>query len=179
MPQPASAATQRAADPAAQHAAAVVSTRFWSPQYIWDFIDFVRHVYAKAVVLHCLIRNLPSELDSAVPQTITVTPEGNVAIQRMRIADAFLDLVSSETTLRENNLKEIEGGTVLESQVTANMKGSSAEEVAGRVLSQPSLYGLQGPTISPIFWKWDGKVTAEYYAKVICVPKKALYKSIQ
>ncbi|XP_072086425.1 ATP phosphoribosyltransferase 2, chloroplastic-like [Arachis hypogaea] len=63
--------------------------------------------------------------------------------------------------------------------VTANMKGSSAEEVAGRVLSQPSLYGLQGPTISPIFWKWDGKVTAEYYAKVICVPKKALYKSIQ
>ncbi|MCI15114.1 ATP phosphoribosyltransferase [Trifolium medium] len=99
----------------------------------------------------------------------------------MGIADAILDLVSSGTTLKENNLKEIEGGVVLESQaalvasrksligrkgvletthemlerleahlratgqftVTANMRGSSAEEVAERVLSQPSLSGLQ------------------------------------
>ncbi|MED6143149.1 ATP phosphoribosyltransferase 2, chloroplastic [Stylosanthes scabra] len=139
------------------------------------------------------------------------------AAPAMGIADAILDLVSSGTTLRENNLKEIEGGTVLESQavlvasrksmvqrkgvlettheilerleahlraigqftVTANMRGSSAEEVAERVLSQPSLSGLQGPTISPVFCKRDGKVTADYYAIVICVPKKALYKSIQ
>lgn len=36
---------------------------------------------------------------------------------QMGIADAILDLVSSGTTLRENNLKEIEGGVVLESQV--------------------------------------------------------------
>jgi len=36
----------------------------------------------------------------------------------MGIADAILDLVSSGTTLKENNLKEIEGGTVLESQVS-------------------------------------------------------------
>lgn len=36
----------------------------------------------------------------------------------MGIADAILDLVSSGTTLRENNLKEIEGGVVLESQVS-------------------------------------------------------------
>lgn len=35
----------------------------------------------------------------------------------MGIADAILDLVSSGTTLKENNLKEIKGGTVLESQV--------------------------------------------------------------
>jgi ATP phosphoribosyltransferase len=35
----------------------------------------------------------------------------------MGIADAILDLVSSGTTLRENNLKEIEGGVVLKSQV--------------------------------------------------------------
>ncbi|MED6158394.1 ATP phosphoribosyltransferase 2, chloroplastic, variant 2 [Stylosanthes scabra] len=38
------------------------------------------------------------------------------AAPAMGIADAILDLVSSGTTLRENNLKEIEGGTVLESQ---------------------------------------------------------------
>jgi hypothetical protein len=38
---------------------------------------------------------------------------------------------------------------------------------------------LQGPTVSPVFCKRDGKVSADYYAIVICVPKKALYKSIQ
>lgn len=103
------------------------------------------------------------------------------AAPAMGIADAILDLVSSGTTLKENNLKEIEGGIVLESQavlvasrkaliqrkgalditheilerleahlravgqftVTANMRGSSAEEVAERILSQPSLSGLQ------------------------------------
>ncbi|EXB29027.1 ATP phosphoribosyltransferase [Morus notabilis] len=139
------------------------------------------------------------------------------AAPAMGIADAILDLVSSGTTLRENNLKEIEGGVVLESQavliasrrsliqrkgvldttheiierleahlravgqftVVANMRGSSAEEVAERVLSQTSLSGLQGPTVSPVFCRRDGKVVADYYAIVICVPKKALYKSVQ
>ena len=37
---------------------------------------------------------------------------------KMGMADAIVDLVSSGTTLRENNLKEIEGGVVLESQVS-------------------------------------------------------------
>ncbi|KAL3515694.1 hypothetical protein ACH5RR_022596 [Cinchona calisaya] len=139
------------------------------------------------------------------------------AAPAMGIADAIVDLVSSGTTLRENNLKEIEGGVILESQavlvasrkslvqrkgvldithemlerleahlraigqftVTANMRGSSAEEVAERVLSQPSLSGLQGPTISPVFCKRNGRAVADYYAIVICVPKKALYKSVQ
>ncbi|XLR10711.1 hypothetical protein HN51_047358, partial [Arachis hypogaea] len=40
-------------------------------------------------------------------------------------------------------------------------------------------YLLQGPTISPVFYKRDGKVIADYYNIVICAPKKALYKSIQ
>ncbi|KAK8613783.1 hypothetical protein V6N13_101539 [Hibiscus sabdariffa] len=71
------------------------------------------------------------------------------------------------------------------------MRGRSAEEVAERVLGQPSLSGLQvrlelillsgvwtqGPTVSPVFCKRDGKVAADYYAMVICVPKKALYNS--
>ncbi|RWW17678.1 hypothetical protein GW17_00018380 [Ensete ventricosum] len=103
------------------------------------------------------------------------------AYPAMGTTDAILDLVSSGTTLRENNLKEIEDGVVLESQavlvasrrslnmrkgaleitheilerleahlraigvvtVVANMRGNSAEEVAERVLSQPSLSGLQ------------------------------------
>ena len=38
---------------------------------------------------------------------------------------------------------------------------------------------MQGPTVSPVFCKRDGRVSADYYAIVICVPKKALYKSVQ
>ncbi|CAJ2649599.1 unnamed protein product [Trifolium pratense] len=156
--------------------------------------------------------------DNGIKHVAFSTADGALeAAPAMGIADAILDLVSSGTTLKENNLKEIEGGVVLESQaalvasrksligrngvletthemlerleahlramgqftVTANMRGSSAEEVAERVLSQPSLSGLQGPTVSPVFNKRDGKVSADYYAIVICVPKKALYKSIQ
>ncbi|KAL6124937.1 hypothetical protein ACLB2K_077445 [Fragaria x ananassa] len=139
------------------------------------------------------------------------------AAPAMGIADAILDLVSSGITLKENNLKEIEGGVVLRSQavlvaskrsllkmksaldttheilerleahlkaegqyqVVANLRGNSAQEVAERVLSQPSLAGLQGPTVSTVYCKRDGKITADYYAIVICVPKKALYKSVQ
>ncbi|XP_076926484.1 ATP phosphoribosyltransferase 1, chloroplastic-like [Bidens hawaiensis] len=139
------------------------------------------------------------------------------AAPAMGIADAIVDLVSSGTTLKENNLKEIEGGVLLESQavmvaskksliqrkgllditheilerfeahlkaidqftVVANMRGSSTEEVAERILSQPSLSGLQGPTISPVFHKVNGVSTPDYYAIVICVPKKKLYKSVQ
>ncbi|XP_057543156.1 ATP phosphoribosyltransferase 1, chloroplastic-like [Amaranthus tricolor] len=139
------------------------------------------------------------------------------AAPAMGIADVILDLVSSGTTLRENNLKEIEGGVVLQSQavlvasrksltyrngvldttheilerfeahlkalgqftVTANMRGKSAEDVAERILSQSSLSGLQGPTISPVFCKRNGAVSADYYAIVICVPKKALYTSVK
>lgn len=40
-------------------------------------------------------------------------------LPQMGIADGILDLVSSGTTLRENNLKEIEGGIVLQSQVSS------------------------------------------------------------
>ena len=38
------------------------------------------------------------------------------AAPAMGAADCILDLVSSGTTLRENNLKQIDGGRVLESQ---------------------------------------------------------------
>ncbi|KAL9448423.1 hypothetical protein AB3S75_015831 [Citrus x aurantiifolia] len=156
--------------------------------------------------------------DNGLKHVVFSTADGALeAAPAMGIADAILDLVSSGTTLRENNLKEIEGGVVLESQavlvasrkslirrkgvldatheilerleahlrasgqftVTANMRGNSAEEVAERILSQTSFSGLQGPTVSPVFCKHDGKVTADYYAIVMCVPKKALYKSVQ
>lgn len=37
----------------------------------------------------------------------------------------------------------------------------------------------QGPTISPVYCKRDGKIVVDYYAIVICVPQKALYKSVK
>jgi len=139
------------------------------------------------------------------------------AAPAMGTADAILDLVSSGTTLRENNLKEIEGGAVLSSQgvfvankktllqrkevldvahemlerfeahltaqrqftVVANMRGSSPEEVAERILTCTDYPGLQGPTISPVYTSKDGKVLVDYYAIVICVPKPKLYHAVR
>lgn len=126
---------------------------------------------------------------------------------------------STGVTLRENNLKEIKGGRILESQgiliasrrallerpgllevchelierleahlkanefysVIANMRGSSAEEVAGRLLASEELRGLAGPTISPVYTHSDNGATAQcgLYAAVICVPKKRLYPSVK
>lgn len=156
--------------------------------------------------------------ENGLNHVIFSTADGALeAAPAMGIADAILDLVSSGITLKENNLKEIEGGVVLRSQavlvaskrsllkrksalettheilerleahlkaegqftVVANMRGNNAQEVAERVLSQTSLAGLQGPTVSPVYCKRDGQITPDYYAIVICVPKKALYKSVQ
>ncbi|KAL7583051.1 hypothetical protein Lser_V15G46172 [Lactuca serriola] len=156
--------------------------------------------------------------ENGLQHVVFSTADGALeAAPAMGIADAIVDLVSSGTTLKENNLKEIEGGVLLESQavlvaskksllgrkgllditheilerfeahlralgqftVVANMRGSSAEEVSERILSQPSLSGLQGPTVSPVFRKIDGEVKADYYAIVICVSKKQLYKFVQ
>ena len=58
----------------------------------------------------------------------------------MGIADAILDLVSSGTTLRENNLKEIEGGIVLESQVSYLGPCQASDFVVSRM---PLKEGLQ------------------------------------
>ncbi|CAD5315789.1 unnamed protein product [Arabidopsis thaliana] len=141
--------------------------------------------------------------ENGIKHVVFSTADGALeAAPAMGIADAILDLVSSGITLKENNLKEIEGGVVLESQaalvasrralnerkgalntvheilerleahlkadgqftVVANMRGNSAQEVAERVLSQPSLSGLQGPTISPVYCTQNGKVSVDYYA---------------
>ncbi|KAI3448342.1 hypothetical protein Pfo_005007 [Paulownia fortunei] len=186
---------------------------------VHDALDYGDCRLSLAIPKYGIFENVNSLKELAqMPQW---TPERPLRVATgftyMGIADAIVDLVSSGTTLRENNLKEIEGGVILESQavlvasrksliqrkgvldithemlerleahlravgqftVTANMRGSSAEEVAERVLNQPSLSGLQGPTVSPVFCKRNGRVAADYFAIVICVPKQALYKSVQ
>ena len=144
------------------------------------------------------------------------------AAPAMDAADCILDLVSSGTTLRENNLKQIENGRVLESQgvlvasrsallnrpgtleiihellerleahlraeglfmVTANVRGSSAEEVATRLACNGGqlLRGLQGPTVSPIFSpSTDGSNSKDgaFYAVSIGVPKSRIYETVK
>ena len=60
-------------------------------------------------------------------------------------------------------------------------RGSSPEEVATKLLQQPGLQGLAGPTISPVFTMVDGKAEAQpsYFACDICVEKKKLYSSVK
>ena len=140
------------------------------------------------------------------------------AAPAMGAADIILDLVSTGTTLRENNLKEIEGGRIIDSQgvlvanrksllerdgclemvhemlerleahleanklftVVANMRGASAEEVAGKVLARDSLKGLQGPTIAPVYTpSADGSPEVGLYAVTICAQKGTLYDSVK
>ncbi|XWS62435.1 hypothetical protein CRYUN_Cryun06bG0010600 [Craigia yunnanensis] len=55
--------------------------------------------------------------ENGLKHVIFSTADGALeAAPAMGIADAILDLVSSGTTLKENNLKVIDGGVVLESQ---------------------------------------------------------------
>jgi ATP phosphoribosyltransferase len=144
----------------------------------------------------------------------------------MGTADIILDLVSTGVTLRENGLKQVDGGTVMESEgvlvanraaliaspalldvvhelierfeahlkadayfsVIANMRGSSASDVAARILACPELGGLEGPTVSPVFtrgWATAGPgggpagEAPDLFAATVCVPKRKLYESIK
>ncbi|CAL8173350.1 unnamed protein product [Prunus armeniaca] len=102
----------------------------------------------------------------------------------MGIADAILDLVSSGTTLKENNLKEIEGGAVLVASKRSLIQRKSALDTTHEILEileahLRAEHQFTGPTISPVFCKRDGQIASDFYAIVICVPKKALYRSVQ
>ncbi|KAI8531936.1 hypothetical protein RHMOL_Rhmol11G0174700 [Rhododendron molle] len=121
------------------------------------------------------------------------TADGALEAAPALMADAIVDLavlVASRKSLTQRNgvlditheiLERLESRLRAAGQlmVTANMRETSAEKVAERGLSQTSLLGLQGPTITLVFCKHDGRIAADYYAIVICVPKKLLYKSIQ
>ena len=150
------------------------------------------------------------------------TADGALEAAPARARRIASDLVSSGTTLRENNLKQIEGGRVLESQgvlvasrtallerpgtleiihemlerleahlradglfmVTANVRGTSAEEVATRLANDAGqlLRGLQGPTISPIYTPSnDGSPSKEgsFYAVSVAVPKTRIYETVK
>ena len=62
----------------------------------------------------------------------------------------------------------------------AQLRCLSCMQVAEKLLAQPGLSGLQGPTISPIFSKMeDGSIgQSEYFDCTVCIPKKQLYPAV-
>ncbi len=128
-------------------------------------------------------------------------------------ADFIADISATGTTLRENYLKPVEGGTILHAQacfigreqalreqpavrtlarkmleyieahltararllITANMRGASAEAVARRVLAQPDLRGLTGPTLAQVFSADD----ENWFAVNLVVVRERLYPAIE
>ena len=119
-----------------------------------------------------------------------IEAEGAIeAAPTLGYADMIIDLSATGTTLRENQLKPIRDGVLLDSyaclvanrrslrerpetletarilletidaalagrayyQITANVRGESAEAVARAVATHPVTRGLQGPTVAPIY----------------------------
>ena len=60
--------------------------------------------------------------------------------------------------------------------IIANIQGESPEAVAQRVLSQPDLSGLQGPTISPVYMRDTG--SGDWHAISIIVRKQRLVQAV-
>lgn len=130
-------------------------------------------------------------------------------------ADFIVDLVQTGTTLRENHLKALPDGVIVESQaclvgnrralqsdsdlretvrvllehidaalqgrsysqVTVNIRGESAEDVALRVASNPLTRGLQGPTIAPIYGSAENSDT--WFTITIIVANKQLLPAVE
>jgi ATP phosphoribosyltransferase len=142
-----------------------------------------------------------------------VEAEGAIeAAPTLGYADIIVDLSATGTTLRENHLKPVSDGVILEStacligntrrlrerpevldtvrtllevfdatlqgqdyyQLSANLRGDSAEAVAQAVAAHPATRGLQGPTIAPIFASRSAGDAAWYNATVIVHRKQII-----
>jgi ATP phosphoribosyltransferase len=138
------------------------------------------------------------------------------AAPSMGYADMIADVTSTGTTLRENRLKPLHGGTILKSQtcliankhalrhdrakreitqtilelieaslmaknftsITANVQGTSVEEIGKNLTMSPELQevtGLQGPTIAKVYS--DNR--PDWYAVTVVIPESQLLPAIQ
>lgn len=153
-----------------------------------DFREFKRQNLRVATTYTNLARQFLHE--QGIHHFTLVNAEGAIeAAPTIGYADIIVDLAQTGTTLRENHLKAISDGVIVESQaclignaralrerpevletarilleyidaalqgrnyyqVTVNIRGESAEEVARLVAANPITRGLQGPTVSPIY----------------------------
>lgn len=145
-----------------------------------------------------------------------VNAEGAIeAAPTIGYADVIVDLAQTGTTLRENHLKPLPDGVIVESQaclignltalrenptvleaarmmleyidaalsgrnyfqVTVNICGKSAEDVAELVSQNPLTRGLQGPTIAPIYGGGNGE--QRYFTVTIVVNSGDLLASVE
>ncbi|MCB8928022.1 MAG: ATP phosphoribosyltransferase [Ardenticatenaceae bacterium] len=62
--------------------------------------------------------------------------------------------------------------------VTTNVRGSSPEDIAEKMLSQPHLRGLRGPTIAPVVARHHVPDEPDWFAVNIVVQKSNLFQAI-
>ncbi|GKB77785.1 ATP phosphoribosyltransferase 2, chloroplastic-like protein [Tanacetum coccineum] len=92
--------------------------------------------------------------DNGLQHVALSTADGALeARPRMGVADVIVDLVSSGTTLKENYLKEIEGGVLLKSQehgvMEAELKSYEVEHVLRSILTITELGPVRLPMSEP------------------------------
>lgn len=154
-----------------------------------------------------------------IPHFTLVKAEGAIeAAPTLGYADVIVDLTQTGTTLRENHLKIIEDGVIVESQaclignrrvlrenpamletvrtfieyidgaiqgrryyqVTANIHGTSAEDVAEKVVSHPVTHGLRGPTIAPIYAvNGDSGSNGQWYTLTLIINSSDLLPAVE
>ena len=153
-----------------------------------------------------------------------IEAEGAIeAAPTLGYADMIIDLSATGTTLRENQLKPIRDGVLLDSyaclvanrrslrerpetletarilletidaalagrayyQITANVRGESAEAVARAVATHPVTRGLQGPTVAPIYASHQSgsadpvdHADGHWFSATIVVPSAQLLDSV-
>ncbi len=145
-----------------------------------------------------------------------VQAEGAIeAAPTIGYADIIIDLAQTGTTLRENNLKPLEDGVIVDSQavlvanrqalrdrpevlnaarilleyidaalqgrnmvqVTVNMRGADAAQVARAVAANPLTRGLQGPTVAPIIG--SGADEGKWFTITIIIDGDTLLESVE
>jgi ATP phosphoribosyltransferase len=154
-------------------------------------------------------------LKAANVPNVLISAEGTLeTAPAIGYADMISDLVSSGQTLRDNHLKPLPDGLVVDSQaaliankkslqtnpvalqmvhqlleyfeaylrarteiaIFANLRGSSPEEIAGRIFQQPTIAGLQGPTVSRVVVR---EQDPNWYAVNVIVPRTRLFQAVQ
>ncbi len=63
-------------------------------------------------------------------------------------------------------------------QVTANVRGDTAEAIAQRMFDQTSIGGLQGPTISQVVAREDLRHEGKWFAVNIVVPRAEIFSAV-
>jgi ATP phosphoribosyltransferase len=143
-----------------------------------------------------------------------VKAEGAIeAAPTLGYADVIVDLTQSGTTLRENHLKPIVGGTIVDSQaclvgnrqallknpelldivrqlteymdatlngrdylqLVVDIQGDTPQDVAHKIMQNPSTSGLLGPTIAPIYAPDGG---THWHTVTIVVSNKNLLPAV-